>query len=216
MPALEGRTFPLFGRLFRTREGRQVPADIDLSAPVQAVADTSRMAQWERPGFFRFRQSMTAPIGTNRWSPSARSMLEGLSGDLVPDEYDVWVLGVSLYEDNGTGGLTRCIVALADGLQPGEVDGDHEPLLVAYWSASLLTDSPKAGGSVPYWGYVDGVGILHPALMPGVLPARLRPEPAGSSGGEVFIVVTCTAALQLYLELNCWAGPRGATPPGMG
>lgn len=212
---LEGRVLRHFWNIFRNDGERRAPSEIDVMAPVQSVADVSRIAQrgqyirtgfaWSHPGAGEVRDSQTAV-----------DVLQSLNPNYSPEDFDLWLIsvGAGLLFTNG-----QPLGASKLGVRPDVVTGNPNdtqviPLCLTDGYQAAGPEIIAAQGQVSPWASWDSVGGAAIYAPPIGLPIWIggRDPLAGIYGvSSATGIVTEVRVVSLW-----WAGPRGATPPGMG
>jgi hypothetical protein len=197
-----------FADIFRIDgSAQQTPREIAADAPIQPVADTSRIAQ---AGLTIYGSLATGHVGANieRDFQDLDTILGLGAPPLRPEQHDVWLIGLALLVDDSTSWL-RAAVGIAGSSAPPLAETTQWIRPVAAWTVVQPIVAPlvAAGqGEVALGADGDPAGGLRS-------PVLMRPDNAGAG---IYMVTEgfgpITSCRVLY---TLRVVPRGATPPGM-
>lgn len=211
MAEFRGPVLRYFSDLFRTAAGPSTPREIDVSSPVQPVADVSRVAA--RGVYIRTGIAWShAGASTVRDSALASSVVGLVEPEPITSDVDAWLVRTGLLVDAATvGALGAVRTGVRVSNPPGPSDQQVMPL-ASY--NGFVNPGPELivgeGVAVFPVQWVSGVTDLVPVAER--LPVLLRPD----EGVGVFVASESTGVVTFArLTMIWWIGPRGATPPGM-
>lgn len=224
MALWKARTLDALHRVFKFEAGETLRQRMDLEAPVQPVLDVGRMAELgtgvgDEAGFFLAEVHQAAAGSSNYYTEIELYDLLTTLGYLdVERDYRIWIMNLGMALDAGDmDKVTKWAVSVT-------LDRTRQRLL----SAGIDPVFPLAGGfgqptlgAYPMSDAYDGTGyeMLGELSVDGEgkcfttpLPMFVPPAARLATG------ITTTAALGgdgWTVWAQCWAGVKGASPPGL-
>ena len=210
MPRLKAGTLGAFARIFPgLGDETQTPTELDAAAPIQPVADVSRIAQHGYEVFGSLATSH-AGAGTTRDDVKATEILALGTPPLRAAEVDLWITALSLQIDGATSGnWTSASAGYVGSNAPPLAESTQWARPLGVWSsvgtdAIIATQQPQASSPV----------IARPDGFSGaVLPVLMRPDNAAA--GLYLVSVATAAVTSVRLLWTIRIVPRGASPPGL-
>lgn len=210
---LRGGAFPGFSRIFATDGEVFAPGTIDLTGPIQPVADVSRLAQYQQIGLGAWTTSMSVAHGsanTQRATIALRTALLLLDPAVDPDAVDVWLMGAALNLSSTAqaGNLSEAAVGIIPSNTPPSVAAASRCLIVALWDNYFTTEIISGEGASALLN--DSSNQVSP---PNQYPIMIRPDT--SDAGVALISISSGALTSVVATCRFWITPRNGSPPGM-
>ncbi len=200
MSVFSARPLGILENIYRFVGGQRGPSDVSLEAAVQLVHDVSRQsemgsAQSAALGFFWVGEEITH-VGTGNIF-STQDPYAGPFKDAAPEDVDVWIIDALCTSDDSAD-FDFARMGLKYPVLPGAFPTSQTHLLFQ-WDTPVGNLENSGDGVVP--------AIPMPLWLPKYIP----------HGSELLIRTNSDTSGTVAIEVwaLCWAGARGALPPGL-